>query len=268
MDKPEGGGDLRVHAVGANEQDEALKRLLSRVKIVEREQIPAPPVEQPPVAPEPPIEKAAAAPVEAVEEIIAAEIVIEPHEPPAPTTPPFSLDTEPAWPTPRTNEVFSLDGEVGSPPAPVRALPPAKPRALPPKSAPVAPAAPVAAEEIFSLDVDGPEPTVPVEEVFSLDAADHKSAPVAKGPEPKPAAPKPQSGAFPAVAKPTGSAAVPAPAPRAPAKPLSGTVEEPAKKSAFGSGSSPTLAALSLKGKRPPIKITMVKPGEKSPLAK
>lgn len=30
------GGDLRVHEVGADEQDEALKRLLSRVKLVER----------------------------------------------------------------------------------------------------------------------------------------------------------------------------------------------------------------------------------------
>jgi uncharacterized Zn finger protein (UPF0148 family) len=33
---PKCGGDLRVHEVGADEQDEALKRLLSRVKIVER----------------------------------------------------------------------------------------------------------------------------------------------------------------------------------------------------------------------------------------
>jgi uncharacterized Zn finger protein (UPF0148 family) len=33
---PACGGDLRIHEVGANEQDEALKRLLSSVKIVER----------------------------------------------------------------------------------------------------------------------------------------------------------------------------------------------------------------------------------------
>lgn len=33
---PKCGGDLKVHAVGADEQNEALKRLLSTVKIVER----------------------------------------------------------------------------------------------------------------------------------------------------------------------------------------------------------------------------------------
>jgi primosomal protein N' len=33
---PKCGGEMRVHEVGANEENEALKRLLSRVKIVER----------------------------------------------------------------------------------------------------------------------------------------------------------------------------------------------------------------------------------------
>jgi primosomal protein N' len=33
---PSCGGELRIHAVGENEQDEALRRLLSTVKIVER----------------------------------------------------------------------------------------------------------------------------------------------------------------------------------------------------------------------------------------
>jgi uncharacterized Zn finger protein (UPF0148 family) len=33
---PSCGGEVRVHAVGAGEKDEALKRLLSSVKIVER----------------------------------------------------------------------------------------------------------------------------------------------------------------------------------------------------------------------------------------
>jgi hypothetical protein len=76
-----------------------------------------------------------------------------------------------------------------------------------------------------------------------------------------------------AAAKPTGSTAprapaAPGPSAPEPAKPPSGTIEAPAKKLAFGSGSSPALAAQPLKGKRPPIKITMVKPGEKSPLTK
>ena len=169
-------------------------------------------------------------------------------------------------------ETFSLDAE--EPEAPV-----AKPQAAPAAPAAAAPAAPVAAAEIFSLDADEAIPPKPAESAFSLDADDYKpAAPAAKAPEPAPAPAKPASGVFPAVAAaPSGSTAVPAPAartaPTAPASPppapaapaakpgLSGVVEVPAAKSAFGSGSKPGI-------KRPPIKITMVKPGEKSPLAK
>ena len=51
---PSCGGEVRVHEVGKDEQDEALKRLLSRVKIVERvggspsAEQPAPPVKKRP----------------------------------------------------------------------------------------------------------------------------------------------------------------------------------------------------------------------------
>jgi primosomal protein N' len=41
---PSCGGELRIHAVGENEQDEALRRLLSTVKIVERVDGDAPPL--------------------------------------------------------------------------------------------------------------------------------------------------------------------------------------------------------------------------------
>jgi hypothetical protein len=44
-------------------------------------------------------------------------------------------------------------------------------------------------------------------------------------------------------------------------------VEVPAAKPGFGSGMSPSLVGKT-NGRRPRLKITMVKPGEKSPLAK
>ncbi len=50
---PECGGEVRVHAVGTGEEEEALKRLLSSVKIVERVgDSPAP--RKPRTAPKPP----------------------------------------------------------------------------------------------------------------------------------------------------------------------------------------------------------------------
>lgn len=54
---PACGGEVRVHAVGADEQDEALKRLLSKVKIVERVKDPAPPPKPAPAPPSKPAKR-------------------------------------------------------------------------------------------------------------------------------------------------------------------------------------------------------------------
>ncbi|WP_171472847.1 hypothetical protein [Frigoriglobus tundricola] len=104
----------------------------------------------------------------------------------------------------------------------------------------------------------------PTEAVFSLDADDYQPAPVPAAVQK--ADPAPASGAVPAVA---GTAdATPAPAPDAPKPALSDSavVEVPPSKPGFGSGVSPALGQADTR--RPRLKITIVKPGEKSPLAK
>lgn len=132
----------------------------------------------------------------------------------------------------------------------------------------------VTPEEIFSLDVadvveEAPSAPMskfeapakatpqPAEIGFSLDADDHKPAPAAvEKTEPKPP-----------------STVVPAAAPRTPSEPaspstpgLSSVTEVPAARS-FGSGTSPS-GIKPAQGHRPAIRITMVRPGETSPLAK
>jgi Zn-dependent protease with chaperone function len=231
---------------------------------------PPPPVAEAPAPPPPP----AAKPAEPVKPVLKSADPFDfgPSAAPKPAAPAAGAPA-PAPPAASpaaagANEVFSLDAdEAKSAPAPAA---PAKPAGSAPKTPP---AAPVAAEETFSLDADEapakPAASGPVG--FSLDADDHKPAPA-------PAA-KPASGVFPgAAATPTGSTAVPSPTSRAPAAapgsavkpPLSGVADASAARSkpGSGSGSSTVLAVKPAKPRRPPIRITMVKPGEKSPLAK
>jgi Zn-dependent protease with chaperone function len=188
--------------------------------------------------------------------------------------------------------LFSLDADEIRESAPVaRAVPePAKP-------APEAPASVPAAEPMFSLDAselparseDEPveaevvpieaeivpaevaeipaEAVVTEEPVFSLDADDHR--PVRKPVEPPGAA----VGGSGAVTK-HGSAPVPVPAdrvqtvehrstPPASTPALSGITRPSAARSGFGAAKTQVKPA---EGKRPPLRITLVRPGERSPL--
>jgi Zn-dependent protease with chaperone function len=226
----------------------------------------------PPAPPAPAAKKAEPlVEVVAAEEISAEVASAVPAEPPIPEPPAMAAFVAPA-----------------PAPAPVdRAPPPAPPVAVAPPPAPepepvavevvevaeagpepVAEAKPVKPAEpepevVFSLDADAhaapapapepvkpkpapqPAPVVEAEPVFSLDADDHKPG--------KPAEPK--------------SAVQPAPAPRTePATvALSGVAPAPAPRpGTFGTG--PRVVPSS--GKRPALKITVLKPGQPSPLAK
>ena len=263
------GGILRLHEA-VSDKWKALREPVA-AEVLEDEPVAAEVIEDEPIAAEviPAEVLAEELPAEVIPaEVIPAEVIAEPlpavpaaaPAPPKamaafvlsvaalPSADPFDFrPPAPAVPAPTAaNETFSPDSEAVAPAEP--AAPAPKPRPTP-----VALAAPVAAAEIFSLDSEEAEPAEPVEVAFSLDMDDHEPAP------------KSASGVFPAAAStPTGSTAVPAPAPRvpaSPAKPLSGVVDAPPAKPAFGSGGSAN-------GKRPPIKITMVKPGETSPLSK
>jgi Zn-dependent protease with chaperone function len=171
---------------------------------------------------------------------------------------------------------------------------PAKPFAYDPPAAPVAKAAPPAGDG-FNLDLDASAPPAakPADDFFSLDADEiaAKSRPPAPKPAPvPPPAPKPAPPvtaddvfSLDADVVPAAKAVVPAapamPAvPVAVAKPASGATTVAAARPAFGSGSglAPALgkessngtAAANGNGKRPAVRITFVKPGEKSPFAK
>jgi hypothetical protein len=110
-------------------------------------------------------------------------------------------------------------------------------------------AAPVAVEEIFSLDADA---------IVAAEVLPEEEAIVAEVlPEPEPQPPSPAKLTAPT---PAGSGSIAAPPARPP----------------FGSGSSASMPALadangsakSAARRRPAVKITIVKPGEKSPFAK
>lgn len=195
-------------------------------------------------------------PAEVIEaEVIAAEVLPEPPKSvaafaPTPAVPPPPvLHSPPPAPAPSAVEVtgtFSLDSGL---PLPV----PAKGAGLPPK-----PGAPVASGEVFSLDADdyaaGAAPAArPAEVPFSLDADDHRPAPRAE-----PAVVAAEVVEVVEVAEVVDAPAVAAPTPPLSTPGLSGVTVLPA----------PRVAALPAAGNRPPLKITMVRPGERSPLAK
>ncbi len=171
----------------------------------------------------------------------------------------------------------SLDADDAHPPTAVAA--PVKPIL----AAPSAPAAPVPAEDIFPLDAvevveepvaapaPQPAPGEAVEVGFSLDADDYKlkpAEPAAPAAEAEPAVEKPVE------PKPPSTVVLPA-TPRTPAAPEPGTKTSPALSGStaatparsFGSGTTPN-GVKPANGKRPPLRITLVKPGETSPLAK
>jgi hypothetical protein len=163
-------------------------------------------------------------------------------------------------------EVFSLDADDA--PAPVSA---AKPQSA---------GAPIPIEEVFSLDEvealaqesaaqpQSPEAPIPIEEVFSLDEVEsatpaHDAAAPAKPMTPN--ALKPTSGTVP---QPTTKAP-------SPAKPTSGNIAQPAAMPQLSGTSEALSSTESANGttqangkRRPAVKITLVKPGEKSPFAK
>jgi hypothetical protein len=178
-------------------------------------------------------------------------------------------------------EIFSLDGDE----APASLATPASP----------AMAEPIPIEEIFSLDADeAPAPSalaagladeepIPVEEIFSLDADETPSAaPVADALPAEELIPVEEI--LPLDAEEIAVAEVVEPDEELvqPPKTASGKVATPGARSAefpanpvaltapsapTGSGlSSPTIPKLRVK--RPDVKITFVKPGEKSPFAK
>jgi hypothetical protein len=217
----------------------------------------------------PPVPPVSAGPIPPkVEPVFVAEVV--PGPPAAPThghveEPVFSLDLDSAS-APAPAPAVPKPAEPATAPVEVKAdLPPvdvfqfdatesptreesvfslnAAPTAAKPK-APFGKAAapePVPAEEVFSLDADGipSAEVVPAEEIISLDA----DAIVAELVEP------------------------------APARPAFGANPPAARKPTSGSGTSASMPALAASNgvakpvirKRPNVKITIVKPGEKSP---
>ena len=198
-----------------------------------------------PVEPEPPPIPAAAPEVFSLDAdaapppIPVAEVAeaVDPEPSPATVAEVFSLDAA-ENPKP-SEEVFSLDADaIAEPPKP--ALPASQPHLPRPT--------PLQDDDIFSLDSDniaGAEIFPVAEEVSSLDA-DILAAKAELAAKSKP--------------RPADKPAVTAPAARP----------------AFGSGTSASMPALSESNgaakhdprKRPPVKITLVKPGEKSPFAK
>lgn len=212
---------------------------------------PEPAPQSVPAKPQAAVEPIAAevVPAEVVEaEVIAAEVVEPEPEPPGAVFDISALDAQPApvaakppepeppKPAPPKDDIkatttFSLDSGL---PLPV----PAKSSATVPAVAP-----PVAASDVFSLDADD-APAAPSKPAlgpvaFSLDADDHKPAPApAKAPEPKPA-------------------------PKVVEAVLSGVAPVPAART-----TAPSATVTPASGKRPPLKITMVKPGDRSPLSK
>jgi len=210
-----------------------------------------------PASPPPPLSPVAAGPIQQSSVVEAAPVVVEalPEPEPAVVASEQATVVEAAPPSPAappaSEPVFSLDLDA-APEAgrPVDAVPAVVAEVLPLDAAetPKPPdPAPVAAAEVFSLDADA----IPAAEV--VEAEEAIVAELLPEPEPPPA-PKP------AAPAPAGSGGVPTP----PARP------------AFGSGSSASMPALagtngSAKAagrKRPAVKITIVKPGEKSPFAK
>ena len=188
-----------------------------------------------PVVP-PPMSPVAAGPIQS-NAVEAAKAAAGPLPEPAPisVTPPAA---------PMTGEpVFSLDLDAAA--AQSAELPPAiVAEALPLDVEPVAPD-PAASAEIFALDADT---------VVAADAIPVEVAVVAE----------------------LRTGPTPAPTPTEVAPGGSGSVSAPTARPAFGSGSSASMPALSeLNGsakspirQRPAVKITIVKPGEKSPFAK
>jgi Zn-dependent protease with chaperone function len=240
-------------------------------------------------------EPVAAEVVEAVEaEVIPAEVVpaeVLPAAPAPAASAPAAPPPAPAIPeAPKAMAAFVAP----NPPAPPPDLPPAPPVAVAPAPAPapepepvaaevvaeVAPPAPArpqepapvaAADGIFSLDADDdrPTPAQPAGAVFSFEAAAPGVPQAAGVAAPAPAAaPQPAAEVEPAFsldANDRKSAPAAAPASRKPAEaPLSGVAPSPPPRTVFGTGPR----VLPSSGKRPPLKITVVKPGETSPLQK
>jgi hypothetical protein len=213
-----------------------------------------------------------------------------PVEEPIPIEEVFSLDADEAQaaaaiakplsleePIP-VEEIFSLDADESAPAATANSLPveeliPAVEELIPVEE--VFPLdedekSPLPIEEVLPLDeeVIAAEEVIPVEEVIPAEEvieAETPAQPAAIG-VPKPAF----GGGAPPVAKSTAS-----PVAQPQAEP-SGSVATPTSRPAFGSAKptdeatdeSENAAPTQLKGKRPAVKITLVRPGDKSPFGK
>jgi hypothetical protein len=240
-------------------------------------------------------EEVIAAEVVGEEVVVAAEVVEEPVAV-FPTEIVAEVAVSPTAPT----EVAPALAAFTATPAPAAPAVPANPFAFEEPVAKVAPAAkaaptPVAkaappAGDVFNLDLDAGAPSAkPAEDIFSLDA--DEIAATAKPPAPKPAPASPPAAkpaAKPAPAVPAAEvfsldasapvAKAPAPAAKpAPSVPVAAAIPVAAARPAFGSGSgiAPALGkdgtngtTTPANGRRPAVRITFVKPGEKSPFAK
>lgn len=198
----------------------------------EPEPVVAPPEPEPvvvtPVADAPPAPTPEPLPAEAVAEIFTLDAAPSPVAPSPiePMIPPGEVKAA----RDAVGDIFSLDVSSSSPVATAPA--PAEPKSPPPAPKPVS------ADEIFSLDADelsGRSQPAPAD-IFSLDA---DANPPAAG-----------SGAIPSPVE-NGSESGESPAPAKPAAPA---------------GKEPMTITKPASNGRPAIKITLVRPGEKSPL--
>ena len=213
------------------------------------EPVPAVAVDEPPplLAGPAPASSAAAEHVFSLD-LDAAPAASHPKSPPSQDIPDLAADLSSleAGAAPQTSEeIFSLDADhIAAPPAP-------KPSAAAPKPVAVKPAAPkpapVPAEEVFSLDADGVAvaEVVPAEEVVVAEVIE-EAPPLVAAP------------AATVVARAAGSGSVAAPATRP------GSLSSASMPALTGTNGSlkPALR------QRPAVRITLVKPGEKSPFAK
>ncbi|MDB5305806.1 MAG: hypothetical protein JWO38_8 [Gemmataceae bacterium] len=255
--------------------------------------IPTPVPEPAPVlvAPPPPEPEPAPTAVAEPEPVSVPDLAPVAEAPPTPAeSPPLpaSLEEAPAAPEPESVVIPSAVAELisGPTPAPASQLPDEPVAAIfaldaaGPEPAPdqlrvsvetsPSPAA-EGLDDFFSLDPDAapapvtpqpanpPPPVVAANEIFSLDADDYSPAPAVGAAVQSPAVPALAAFVPTAPAKPADSGTIPTPR----AKPASVAVPTPAAREKPVAAATVTKPA---KNGRPAVKITFVRPGEKSPL--
>jgi Zn-dependent protease with chaperone function len=275
VSEPGAAGEVRIEAIGAPGEFTVMKTgsqaaaVPAPLSLDEADVIEAEVLEEPPAA------KPMAAFVPAADNPFSFD--------PAPSPPvPPPAAAKPAAPPPTEPEpVFSFDPDPE----------PAKPAAPPAKPAPPPAKPPVPAEEVFSLDADenaaGQAGKAAPLDLFTLDAdelAAAKAAPPAK-PAPKSAASDPEPVAAEEVFSLDADAIVEEPAPvKSGPDSLSGSTAVPAPRAVFAAevapaavvteaapetnGTAHTAVEKPAAGRRPALRITFVKPGEKSPIGK